>query len=99
MDGKKVKGKMHNFDENEFKCYQQYEILPENLNSIAVGNIDISSYYQIPIIEEHFHTMTYIPQMNEDALRVIVDRPSTKISIYKEGSPDSITSSFSFNYG
>jgi hypothetical protein len=45
MDKKKIKGKMHNFDENEFKCYQQYDLLPEDLNSIMLGNIDISSYY------------------------------------------------------
>lgn len=61
LDNKKVKGKMHNFDENEFKCYQQYDILPEDLNTVVIGHVDMSSYYHIPIIEEYIHQMTYIP--------------------------------------
>ena len=67
-----------------------------------VGNIDISSYYHIPTIEEYNHYMTYTPQQNENSIRIMVDRPNTKISIYRGEITDNaepITTSFGYNNG
>lgn len=91
---------MHNFDENEFKCYQKYEILPDDLNSIVMGNLDFSSYYQIPATEEYSHEMTYIPQRNEDSIRIVIDRPNVDMELYLENTnTELLAESFSYNGG
>lgn len=59
-------------------------MLPDNLNSIIVGRVDSSSTYVIPFIEDFRHTISYTPHNNEDALRILMERPNTKIYIYKE---------------
>jgi hypothetical protein len=88
VDGRKTLAKIHTMDLNDFKCYEEFEIIPYTLNDIMVGRIDINGRFLIPVAESYTHIMNYTTPDNDDALRIIVYRPNTLVKIY-EGTKES----------
>ena len=83
IDKKGLKIPMETFDKNELQCVVEYSSLPSVIKSFNYERIDFNGYYQIPIIEEYEHIMEYSPEKGQDSLRVVVERPNTKIKLFE----------------
>jgi hypothetical protein len=49
----KLKAELDTIDSNEFKCYSEYSILPEDLLHFGHNEIDVSSFFMIPQVDSY----------------------------------------------
>ena len=75
---------MDALDINQFKCYNDFDTIPENLNQQIVGRGDITGHYFIPNTNTYTHHMNFTANDLNDIIRIQVIRAKTVVAIYEE---------------
>ncbi|CDW81429.1 laminin subunit alpha-like [Stylonychia lemnae] len=89
---------------HEYNCYSKYVVLDNKIiPSFVNGRVDHA--YEAMIVNPQItqHQMTYIPMKDQDAIRIILDRPNTVIKLFRSDQSierdQPITQSYPANHG
>ena len=69
---------------DELVCMKEYLPLPQSLSSRWLQGLDISEQYFSPVKSFLTHEMTFTPQDDQDAVRVLLARGNAKITLIEE---------------